>query len=71
MRVAPSSLDFSGPIVTTAITGYSGGTFTIAAGVTNLYATLAYNHTSAALTNDRIYLVGVTGNGFIGFSAEL
>jgi hypothetical protein len=72
MRVIPTSLDFSGALVTSALVGFSGGTFAgLGSGATNLYATAGYTHTSATLTNDRIYLVGVAGNGFIGFSAEL
>jgi hypothetical protein len=72
MRVIPTSLDFSGPVITSALVAFSGGTFGgLGAGSTELYGTVVYTHTSGALTNDRIYLVGVSANGFLGFGAEL
>lgn len=73
MRTAPSSLDYSAISVSSASTGYSGGTTAQVANQTSpSVSTLSYTHGSAALTNDRSYLVQIgASTGYIGFSAEL
>jgi hypothetical protein len=72
MRVKPTVLDYAFPNVTLAATGYSGGTLTqVANGANANTSSISYNHTSAALTVDKIYLCGLAGNGYIGFGAEL
>lgn len=72
MRITPTSVDYAFPAVSSAGTGYNGGTLTqVSNGSNNTFCTVSYNHTSAALTTDRSYLAGLAGNGYIGFSAEL
>jgi hypothetical protein len=72
MRVKPTVLDYAFPNVTLAAVGYTGGTLTqVANGANANTSSISYNHTSAALTVDKIYLCGLAGNGYIGFGAEL
>jgi hypothetical protein len=72
MRVKPTVLDYAFPSVTLAAAGYTGGTLTqVANGANANTSSISYNHTSAALTVDKIYLCGLAGNGYIGFGAEL
>jgi hypothetical protein len=72
MRTIPTLLDNSGIGISSASVGYSGGTtIQVANQSSTTAATLSYTHTSAALTNDRSYLVQIGPSGFLGFSAEL
>jgi hypothetical protein len=73
MRATPSSIDYSAVSVSSASTGYTGGTTAAVANQSSpSAATLSYTHTSAALTNDRSYLVQIgASTGYIAFNAEL
>ena len=73
MRTTPTALDYSGVGISSASTGFSGGTAALVSGqVSPSATTISYTHSSATLTNDRAYLAQLAAStGYIGFSAEL
>jgi hypothetical protein len=73
MRATPSSIDYSAVSVSSASTGYSGGTTAAVANQSSpSAATLSYTHGSATLTSDRAYLVQIgASTGYIAFNSEL